>query len=210
MREKQEDYTAKIYSGSGTSRQVWHPDGPVSTLSRAAVARLVHTFYQRVQDHPDLGPVFAKQIAGDWQPHLDKMVDFWCTMLLQEQSYTGRPLPVHMALPDLQDVHFDQWLALFYSTTREVFSPDLAAQFNLRAQRMADSFRLAVAVQRGKRHFNGAGKDCLVLRDGVINPGAGLGVGSQFIPRLVFSPWRLFWNRCVIRDAAIFLCLLTA
>lgn len=153
MHEKQEVHTAKQHPESETSWQAWHPDGPVSTLSRAAVVRLVHTFYRRVQDHPDLGPVFARQIAGDWQPHLDKMVDFWCTMLLQEQSYTGRPLPVHMTLPDLRDVHFDQWLALFHSTTREVFSPDLAAQFDLRAQRMADSFRLALAVQRGERTF---------------------------------------------------------
>ena len=153
MSEREGNREARNHPDSAPSWRAWNPDGPVSALTRTAVERLVHTFYQRIQDHPDLGPIFAKQIKGDWQPHLDKMVDFWCTMLLQEQSYTGRPLPVHMALPDLQDVHFDQWLALFQSTTREVFSPDLAAQFDLRAQRMADSFRLALAVQRGERTF---------------------------------------------------------
>lgn len=138
---------------STPSWQAWDPEGPSSTLTRPAVTRLVQTFYHRVQDHPELGPIFAAQIKGDWQPHLDKMVDFWCTMLLHEQSYTGRPLPVHMTLPSLQDVHFDQWLALFYNTTREVFSSELAAQFDMRARRMADSFRLALAVQRGEKTF---------------------------------------------------------
>lgn len=124
----------------------WQPVDPAQTVTEADITRLVHTFYGHIRDHDTLGPVFKKALDEDWGPHLDKMVDFWCSMMLGIKRYDGRPLPVHMRLPDLKDEHFGQWLALFRITTNSLFTPDIAAQFQERAQRMAQSFRYAIAL----------------------------------------------------------------
>lgn len=131
----------------------WTPQEQAAVIDRDSLRRLVLAFYDRVRSHPDLGPVFENTIQGNWQPHLDKMVEFWCSMMLGTRTYDGRPLPAHLALPDLQDHHFTQWLALFRATTADVFCPEPAEQLCIRAERMAASFRMALAIQRGERTF---------------------------------------------------------
>lgn len=131
----------------------WNPVDPAKALSEDDIARLVHTFYDKIRDHEDLGPIFERELAGTWEPHLDKMVRFWATMVIGDQGerkYDGRPLPVHMKLPDLRDHHFGQWLVLFRETAHELFSDDVAGLFIERAERMAQSFRYAIALHEGR------------------------------------------------------------
>ncbi len=122
----------------------WQPVDPTQHLTEDDISRLVHTFYGKIQQHEDLGPVFARAIPGDWGPHLDKMVDFWASLMLGVKRYDGRPLPAHMKLPDLRDQHFGQWLVLFRQTCNELFEPAIAGQFIERAERIAQSFRYAM------------------------------------------------------------------
>ncbi|MFA7431363.1 MAG: group III truncated hemoglobin [Rhodospirillaceae bacterium] len=121
----------------------WQPVDPSEHLSEDDITRLVHTFYDKIRDHAELGPIFDKSI-DDWGPHLSKMVDFWASMMLGVKRYDGRPLPAHMKMPDLRDHHFGQWLVLFRQTCEELFEPAIAAQFIERAERIAQSFRYAM------------------------------------------------------------------
>lgn len=122
----------------------WQPVDPAEHLSEADITRLVHTFYDKIRAHEELGPIFEKAIGDDWGPHLDKMVDFWASMMLGVKRYDGRPLPAHMKLPDLRDHHFGQWLVLFRETCAELFDDAIAGQFIERAERVAQSFRYAM------------------------------------------------------------------
>lgn len=122
----------------------WQPVDPAKEVSEADIARLVHAFYDKIRVHDELGPIFAKTLHDDWGPHLDKMVDFWASMMLGVKRYDGRPLPAHMRLPDLRDHHFAQWLVLFRETASDLFRPEIAQQFIERAERMAQSFRYAL------------------------------------------------------------------
>ena len=66
----------------------------------------------------------------------------------------NRPIPrapdaVHLALGDLEDRHFMRWLALFRQTVEAFCAPEIAALFVDRAERVANSFRLGMAVHRG-------------------------------------------------------------
>lgn len=133
-----------------TTYAAWQPVDPAAVISEADVTRLVHTFYGKIHDHEELGPIFNRELGGDWKPHLDKMVGFWMTMMLGEKRYDGRPLPVHVGMPDLQDHHFGQWLVLFRETCGELFPPEIAGQFVERAERMAQSFRYAIALHHGR------------------------------------------------------------
>ncbi|MNL85718.1 hypothetical protein D3C87_2141380 [compost metagenome] len=55
----------------------------------------------------------------------------------------------HLILP-LTGAHFDRWLALFEGTAYEVCPPEIAEAFIVRARRIADSFEMARASQRGE------------------------------------------------------------
>ncbi len=137
-------------SGNG-SVQVGAEQRPGSTINEDSIRRLVHGFYAAVRDDDMIGPIFGREIAsGEWPVHLDKMCDFWSSVLLKTDRYNGRPLPPHLRLPDISDAHFARWLALFRQTARECFSADSAAAVIGLAERIAHSFRMAIAFHRGE------------------------------------------------------------
>lgn len=113
-------------------------------VDRASIGRLVSAFYSKVRRNERLGPIFAREITGDWEPHLEKMTDFWCSVILKSGDYHGRPVPAHLKLKDVTEADFDVWLALFRLTTAEFFAPETAAVFVDRAERIATSLKLAM------------------------------------------------------------------
>ncbi|WP_121060804.1 group III truncated hemoglobin [Chachezhania antarctica] len=112
-------------------------------LDEDVLRELVHGFYDKVRRDPMLGPIFADRI-DDWDPHLDRMVAFWSSVALMTGRYHGRPVPKHMPLP-IGEAHFDRWLTLFRETAHEVCSPAGAELVIERAERIAQSLRMAVA-----------------------------------------------------------------
>ncbi len=130
-----------------------HPTGRVipEGLDEALVRAVVDDFYRKARLDPVVGPVFNRVIAdADWPAHLDKIASFWSSMLLGTGSYAGRPMPKHLAIPDLDDHHFRRWLALFSETVVELCPASAAALFEDRAERIAHSFRLGLAQYRGQ------------------------------------------------------------
>jgi hemoglobin len=109
------------------------------------VRDLVHTFYDRVRREPVIGPIFEARLAGKWDAHLAKLVDFWSGMALRTDAYKGRPFPPHVPL-GLEPRHFERWLALFRQTASEVCPPPAAAFFVDRAERIAESFQMVLGI----------------------------------------------------------------
>ena len=87
-------------------------------IDEAYIAILVDSFYDRIRSHDDLGPIFARHVR-DWEPHLLRMKSFWSSVALNSGKYSGKPVPVHIALQGVRDEHFDHWLALFEETLNE-------------------------------------------------------------------------------------------
>jgi len=102
------------------------------------ITRLVHDFYRRVRADSVLGPIFEAHI-DDWDEHLDRMVSFWSSLLLRTGTYSGMPMPRHVALPDLRGDMFVRWLQLFRQTTDTFNNPRFAEQANEFANRIARS-----------------------------------------------------------------------
>jgi hemoglobin len=120
-------------------------------LDEAMIRDVVHGFYDAIRNDDLVGPIFNRAIAADeWPRHLAKMCDFWSATLLRTGRYDGRPLPPHLAIPELGDEHFRRWLALFRATVTRLCPPEVARLFMDRAMRIAHSFRLAVAFSRDK------------------------------------------------------------
>lgn len=127
-------------------------DALCETLDRDALFRLVSAFYGQVQQDALLHPIFARKIADDaWPQHLQRMTDFWSSVLLASKTYVGNPMAKHAALtadvPDLGARHFDHWLNLFESTVRDLFVPELADEITLRARNMGAGLLRAVERQ---------------------------------------------------------------
>jgi hemoglobin len=93
--------------------------------------------------------VFNTAIA-DWEPHLARMCDFWSSVLLMSGRFKGSPTAAHVRLPDLGPTHFARWLELFRLTARRVCPEPAAALFIARAEMIAQSLQLGIAVSRGE------------------------------------------------------------
>lgn len=122
------------------------PESPLNhpEVDRAFIGRLVRDFYFRVRCDTRLGPIFAAVIGSDWEPHLEKMTDFWCSVILKDRSYAGRPVPAHLKLKQVREADFDIWMDLFRQTVTERCDAVAADVFLDRADRIARSLKLAM------------------------------------------------------------------
>lgn len=123
--------------------------GVEAGISEAMIQELVHSFYARVRADEMLGPIFDRAIS-DWEPHLAKLCDFWSSVTLMTGRFKGQPMRAHALLPGIGAAHFDRWLALFRETARDVCPAEAAALFIDRAERIAQSLEMGIALHRGQ------------------------------------------------------------
>lgn len=113
-------------------------------IDEESLRRLVGQFYSRVRADAELGPIFNDAIH-DWPEHLDRLSDFWSSVMLTSGRYKGQPVPAHQKhgsriSPEL----FDRWLALWDETSDALMTPEAAAALQDRARRIAESLKLAL------------------------------------------------------------------
>tara|TARA_R110000850_G_scaffold7837_5_gene28636 strand:+ start:179 stop:568 length:390 start_codon:yes stop_codon:yes gene_type:complete len=100
---------------------------------------MVDEFYGKVKMNPLIGPIFIGAIKDNWPAHLQKLYNFWETVLLGQRTYTGSPFVPHAQMP-IEKKHFDVWLGLFYETVNTHFDGEKANEAKLRATKMAEMF----------------------------------------------------------------------
>jgi hemoglobin len=127
-----------------------HPKAPglAAGIDEALIGELVDQFYAKVRKDDILGPVFEARI-DNWDEHLIKLRAFWSSVVLMTGRYKGQPMPVHAAISEITDAHFERWLSLFAETAKTVCPPDAAALFIDRSRRIAQSLSLGIAASRG-------------------------------------------------------------
>ena len=115
-----------------------------SVITEETIRALVHGFYAKVRTDEELGPIFARVIGADWDPHLEKMCAFWSSVMLTSGRYKGSPMLAHMRLKMITPAHFERWLSLFRATAAELFEPGIAGAFIGRAELIAKSLQLGM------------------------------------------------------------------
>lgn len=105
-------------------------------ITEAGIHELVHTFYARVREDDLLAPVFEARLSERWTEHLERMVDFWSSVLLASGRFRGNPRARHHAIDEMRPEHFDRWLELFEEVLSEVFPEHVAQDVLWRARRM--------------------------------------------------------------------------
>ena len=113
-------------------------------MTEAQIAALVGTFYERVRLDPELGALFESAVH-DWPAHLGTLTDFWSSVMLTSGRYKGSPVAAHLRHAGaIEPAMFERWLTLWGETARETLAPRDAAAVVAKAERIAESLKLAL------------------------------------------------------------------
>ena len=118
--------------------------------SREDIELLVNRFYGKIRQHETLGPIFNSHITEDqWPEHLAKLSDFWETNLFGISKFKGSPVQKHIKVDrqlnaGITQVHFGNWLQLWFETIDELFTGEKADKAKRSARKMATGQFLAV------------------------------------------------------------------
>ena len=113
-------------------------------ITEARIEALVRDFYARIRSDSRLGPIFEQRLGDDWEPHLQRMMAFWSSLMLTTGRYSGQPLQKHVALNTVRPEDFDLWLSLFEDSATSIGGERFAAAFLAKAHRVAESFKMAM------------------------------------------------------------------
>jgi hemoglobin len=127
-------------------------------MDRSDVELMVNTFYAKVRNHQQLGPIF-NGIIEDWEDHLSKLADFWETNLFFIRKYKGNPLRAHLQVDQvfahsISQVHFGYWLELWFSTIDELFVGEKAHTAKERARKMSHNIFMRMFEARKHTELN--------------------------------------------------------
>lgn len=120
--------------------------------SRTELELLVKVFYDKVRKDEELGPIF-NGIITDWEPHLEKITDFWEQHLFGVQKYQGNPIEAHNTVDAKMNygitVHnFGTWLFYWMQTLDELFEGDNVEVLKFKARKMQTIFFMSMVKER--------------------------------------------------------------
>ena len=116
-------------------------------LNDAVLEHLVRAFYEAARKDAIIGHLFSG--VHDWERHIATITTFWSSISLATGQYEGQPLPPHIRL-NLRPEHFRRWLTLFEATARDICPEPAVALLMEKANRIAQSFQMAISVMRGE------------------------------------------------------------
>lgn len=132
--------------------------------THAQIEALVDRFYDHIQVHPELGPVFNAAVH-DWPGHKRLLTSFWASVILRAGSYRGNPMAAHHGHP-ITTQHFVEWLALWRATADELLSPAQAELVHEYANRIGRSLRYGLGLPEPGRAPIPLGPRLPLLRGG--------------------------------------------
>lgn len=114
-----------------------------SIETRKDVNILVNEFYTKVRKDELLGSIFNNHIPEEqWDSHLQKLTDFWETILFGVKKFRGNPTQKHVNIDKnlnygVKQEHFGRWLQLWFETINELYNCNLANIAKESARKMA-------------------------------------------------------------------------
>ncbi|MGB3845721.1 MAG: group III truncated hemoglobin [Sphingopyxis sp.] len=141
---------ARVHPHSLAARERRRDDARAMGIDEAFIAAMVDHFYAAVRADTALGPIFEPRIA-DWPRHLGQMNRFWQSILLSAGNFSGNPMVKHLAIPGLDQAHFERWLQLFYATLHAIApTPEAAGHIGAKARMIAESLLTGIWVHRDR------------------------------------------------------------
>lgn len=118
--------------------------------NRQDIELLVQSFYKLVRADEMLGPIFNRMIPdSNWPAHLEKLSDFWETILFATPKFHGNPVAAHRRVDAshehaIDQKHFAHWLHLWFKTVDDLFSGAQALSAKNNARKMATGVFLSI------------------------------------------------------------------
>ena len=126
--------------------------------TRQDISRLVNTFYAQIRKHEFLGAIFNSHIAEEqWPAHLEKLTDFWETILFGVPKFKGNPSMKHLIVDKnlgygITQTHFNQWVELWHKTINSMFEGELAIRAKEASEQMAIGQYAMIWQHRPENH----------------------------------------------------------
>lgn len=130
-----------------------------SIENRKDVNMLVNRFYAKIRKDELLGLIFNSHIAEEqWDEHLQKLTDFWETILFGVKKFRGNPSQKHINVDNnlnntVKQEHFGRWLQLWFETINEMYNCDRATMAKESARKMAYAQFMMIWNYRQKEKF---------------------------------------------------------
>lgn len=125
-------------------------------LDEAILPALLARFYEKVRRDDELGPLFSDAVH-DWTEHLQRLGDFWSSVMLTSGRYKGNPVAIHlMHAHRITPEMFERWLALWAQTTSEMLPAEVAGAMQAKARRIAETLANAVRARAARTSDPGA------------------------------------------------------
>ena len=115
------------------------------TINKKNIRIMVDRFYSAILKDDLLADFFIdklgdEMISDEWQNHLDKLTDFWASIILGDSAYNGQPLTPHIHMNGLKRETFESWLKLFFKTVDKFYNEESANIFKTRSKMIATNF----------------------------------------------------------------------
>jgi len=115
----------------------------LSDLRDVDIHGLLVAFYATVVKDPMLAPYFA---GLDMGAHMDRIVDFWSTMLFRTGRYSGNAFLPHLSMSGLTAEHFARWVTTLEGTVDDRYVGKHAELMKALAHRIAYSMQLRLGI----------------------------------------------------------------
>ena len=115
--------------------------------NRENIEEFVDRFYTEILADPRLAPIFIDVAEVDLAVHLPHIKDYWCKLLLGDNSYQRHTMNIHRQLHGKRALHardFQRWLDLFVAIANEGFSGERAERAKLIAETIAKNMQKAL------------------------------------------------------------------
>lgn len=96
-----------------------------SQITQENIKEFVILFYTKILNDEKIAHYFTDMLGDDmnnaqWQEHIDILIDFWSSMVLNGDNYTGSPFAPHEDM-NLTMEDFTQWMLILDATLNEVY-----------------------------------------------------------------------------------------
>ena len=115
---------------------------------RNDLLQLLTLFYNKLLADKSISYLFTEVARIDLPHHLDILVNFWDSILFQNDMYRKNAMQPHMELhrkSPLQKHHFQTWLGYFNQTVDELFEGEKASLAKERALSIATVMQIKIS-----------------------------------------------------------------
>ena len=116
--------------------------------NREDLLKLLTLFYNKLLADRSIGYLFTDVAKIDLHHHLDILVNFWDSVLFQNDVYRKNAMQPHLLLHQkspLQEHHFQTWLGYFNETVNELFEGEKAFLAKERALSIATVMQIKIS-----------------------------------------------------------------